>query len=141
MKHFFSVILAAIALSFIISGCQSAERKAQLLYEAGRYQDVIDQYGDNPDAAGVVDAAKQVVGDELLRQGDFDSYLELWDDTPLADSARARVAEELFKQERYQEILDKYGDTPAAERAKIKLDKMAADSAAADSIAKAAAKK
>ncbi|MFZ5434630.1 MAG: hypothetical protein ACOZB3_12760 [Calditrichota bacterium] len=141
MKNYVFGAMILTAVSLLLMGCQSAERKAQSLYEAGKYEEVIAQYGDNPDAAGIVEAAKQVIGDKLLAKGDYDAYLELWDTSPLADSARKRVSDELFKQQRYQEIMEKYGETPAAKRSQIILEKRQTDSLMADSLAKTASQK
>jgi len=119
-------------VTFLFLGCQSAAKRAQGLYEQGKYEEVIEKYQDNPDAAGVVEAAKSVIGDELLRQRKYDEYLELWDNTRLSDSAKSVVARELAKRQSNQGSGDLSGDTSSSPQPEIAIGKVRGDSVSAD---------
>ncbi|MBU0509845.1 hypothetical protein KKH27_13565 [bacterium] len=116
------VILLAFAAVYFM-GCASPQQKAQQLMAAGKYEEVITQYGANPDLAGLVAEAKEKVAEKWLAEGKLQEILDTYPETKAAKEAKNMLAEKLFAEGKFQEVIDKYPGTPAAEKAKAELEK------------------
>jgi hypothetical protein len=125
MKRFaFWTGVAVIAVLVVLAvGCSSPMEKAQKLFNEGKYQEVIAQYGNDPNVAAVVTQAKEKLAAAMLSAGKYDSVLVLYPETAAAKEAHNKLAEQLFKSGNFAEVLAKYGDTPWAVQAKAELDK------------------
>ncbi len=134
MKRAISLLtVLAIGALFVI-GCESPQAKAQKLYSAGRYEDVIAQYGREPSAAPVVQQAKDKIAERWYTEGRYQAVLDSFPTSPSAHDARNRLAEQWLNQKRYQDVVDKFPDTPAATQAHTELARMS-DTTKADRTA------
>ena len=117
------VLLAAMIV--MVLGCSSPMAKAQKLFNEGKYEEVIAQYGSDPNVAAVVTQAKEKVAEKMLTEGKYAAIVEMYPETMAAKEAKNKLAEQLFMQKNYAEVIAKYPDTPWAAQAKMEMDKAA----------------
>ena len=127
MKRYllWAVLLLTAAVLIFATGCSSPITKAQKLYNEGKYEEVIAQYGSDPNVAAVVIQAKEKLAEKLLMEGKYAVVVEMYPETAAAKEARNKLAEQLFLQKHYAEVIAKYPETPWAAQAKIEMDKAA----------------
>ncbi len=123
---FWTGLIVTALLVVLAVGCSSPMEKAQKLFNEGKYEDVLTQYGSDPNVAIVVTQAKEKLAAQMVTEGKYDSVLIRFPETAAAKDARNKLAEQLFLAKKYAEVIAKYGDTPWAIQAKIELDKAAA---------------
>lgn len=123
-------VMTALALAvLVLAGCGNNQTRAQRLYDAGRYDEVVARYGSDPAAQDVVAKARDKIADGLLQAGRYQAVIDSFPQTNAAKEAMNKLADQMFQERRYQEIIDKYPTTDAAGRARSELQKMQADSA------------
>lgn len=118
---YLSIVLAVSV--FVILGCASPQQRAQKLYDAGKYEEVVVKYSNEPTAAGVVQQSKDKIAERWLAEQRYQAVLDTFPNSPSAREARIRLAEQLLQQKRYQEAIQKYPETQAAAQARIELAK------------------
>jgi hypothetical protein len=123
MKRSWLVAILLMIAALYLLGCASPQDKAQKMFNAGQYQELVAKYGSDPQLAALVGQAKEKLAEKLLAEGKFQSILEQYPETAAAKDAKNKIAEGLLAEKRFQEILDKYGDTPAAQFARLELEK------------------
>jgi hypothetical protein len=132
-----AVVLLAIAALILMAGCSSPTDKAQKLFNAGKYEEVIAQYGSDPNVAAVVTQAKEKLAEKMVADGKYAAVLELYPETAAAKAARDKLAEQLFLAKNYAELIAKYPETSWAAQAKVELDKQAAATIATSGVSAA----
>jgi len=128
VKRFFvsAIVVLAIASLALMAGCSSPTDKAQKLFNEGKYEEVIAQYGSDPNVAAVVTQAKEKLAENMVAEGKYAAVLELYPETAAATAAKNKLAEQLFLAKNYAEVIAKYPETTWAAQAKIEMDKAAA---------------
>lgn len=126
----FIALVAVVGLVFL--ACSTPAQKAQKLFDAGNYEEVVQQFGNDPNLSALVAQAKEKLAEKLLAEGKFMDILAMYPESKAATDARNNLAEALFAEGKFQEVIEKYGDTPAAQKARLAIEQ-----ARADSIAKA----
>jgi hypothetical protein len=106
-----------ILVTILASSCSSPEQRAQKLFDAGKYEEVLRLYPNDTLAS----AARCKVAEKYLSEGRYKKVIAEYSDTPSAPKARNRLAERLLSLRYYDELFEKYGDTPAAFEGKCKL--------------------
>lgn len=114
MKRTLSVVSVLMIIALIAGGCASPEQRAQKLFDAGKYEEIMTKYANLPIAA----QAKEKIAEKLLGEGKFDEVLAKYADTKFAPEAKNRTAAKLVSEKKYDEVLAKYADTPAANEAR-----------------------
>ncbi len=122
---FWTGLVVTSLLVVLAVGCSSPMEKAQKLFNDGKYEEVIAQYGSDPNVAVVVTQAKEKLAALWVTQGKYDSVLIRFPETAAAKDARNKLAEQMFLAKDYAGVIAKYPDTPWAAQAKIELDKLA----------------
>ena len=79
------VLLAAMIV--MVLGCSSPMAKAQKLFNEGKYEEVIAQYGSDPNVAAVVTQAKEKVAEKMLTEGKYAAIVEMYPETMAAKEA------------------------------------------------------
>jgi hypothetical protein len=120
-RSWFVAILLVLAALYLV-GCASPQDKAQKMFNAAQYEELVAKYGSDPQLAGLVSQAKEKLAEKLLAEGKFQSILEMYPETAVAKEAKNKIAEGLLAEKKFQEILDKYADTPAAQFARLELE-------------------
>jgi len=129
-----AMALLSLAVLILVLGCSSPLQKAQKLFNEGKYEEVIAQYGSDPNVATVVTQAKEKLAEKMVADGKYAAVLELYPETAAAKAAMEKLAEQLFNEKKYAEVIAKYPETTWAVQAKAELDKQAA--AAPEVVAK-----
>ena len=93
-------ILLGIA-ALCLFGCASPQDKAQKMFNAGQYEELVAKYGSDPQLAGLVVQAKEKLAEKLLAEGKFQSILELYPETAAAKEAKNKIAEGLLAEKKY----------------------------------------
>lgn len=122
-------MLAIVSVAFL--ACSTPAQKAQKLFNAGQYEELVAEFGNDPNLSGLVTDAKEKLAEKLLADGKFEDVLAMYPESKAAAEAKNKLAEALFAAGKYQEVIDKYGDTPAAQHARLAIEKARADSVAA----------
>jgi len=115
--------LALLALVALFVGCATPEQKAQKLFEQGKYDEILAQYGNLP----IATEAKNKLAEKLFNEGKFDEVLKTYPDSPSAPMAKGKIAEKMFNEGKYQDVIAGYADTEWAMKAKEALAKQAFD--------------
>jgi hypothetical protein len=105
MKPALSVI-TIFALCLVMLGCSSPEKRAQKLFDQGKYEIVIAYYPNLP----IAKKAKDKIAEHLLAIGLYDEILKNYADTPSAAEATNKIAERLIKAGFRDQVLQKYPD-------------------------------
>jgi hypothetical protein len=105
----FMILVIILAL-----GCSSPERRAQKLFNAGRYEDVIRLYPE----LGIAQEARCKIAERLLSEGQYREILDHYGNTPSAHPALERLAERLLLDGQFEKVAIDYPSTPAAAVAK-----------------------
>jgi hypothetical protein len=131
-----SRIILLFTVCLLLTGCSSPEKRAQKLFEQGRYEEVIAKYPTLP----ISKQAKDKIAEKLLVEGKYDEILANYGDTPSAAEATNKIAVKLYNERRndqnlrpydqilphyrsperlfrdgdYDELLTKFPDSPAA---------------------------
>ncbi len=120
------VLLLALAGLILVLGCSSPAAKAQKMFNDGKYQELIAQFGNDPNVSAVVAQAKEKLAAQWVSEGKYDSVLALYPQTAAAKDAKEKLAEQLFNAKDYAGVIAKYPETSWAAKAKAELDKQAA---------------
>lgn len=118
------MLIAGAAMLVYVIGCASPQSRAEKMYEAGQYQQVIERYGNDPNLSDVVNKSREKVAQGLYEAGRYQAVVDSFPNTSVARDARNKLAEGLLVDRRYEEILQKFPDTPAAQRARDEMQKM-----------------
>lgn len=76
--------LLTLCFCLIFSSCSSPEQKAQRLFFAGKYEEVIWKYPNLP----LAQKARQKVAEALMAEGQYQRVMERFPDLPLAKKAK-----------------------------------------------------
>jgi len=114
MKRVCTVVTILAVMGLILGGCASPEQRAQKLFDQGKYEDVLQKYGNLP----IAKQAKDKVAEQMLADGKYQEILDNYADTPSKQPAENKLAEGLLNEKKYDEILMKYPNTPAANMAR-----------------------
>jgi uncharacterized protein YcfL len=116
MPRTFIVLLACL----LLCGCSSPEKRAQKLFNEGKYEEVIAQYPDLPIAKIARDS---IAAKEEVEHHKYEQILASCPgpDTLAIDPEARRMAERMFLAGHYDSVLNKYQNTPAASQVRIAL--------------------
>ena len=121
MKRAIYPMVVIVAAGLLWMGCSSPQQKAQKLYDAGQYEQVVAKYSDEPTAAPIVQQSKDKIAEKWLAEGRYQAVVDTFPNSPSAKEARNKLADQLLQQKRYQEVIDKYPETPAAMTARAEM--------------------
>jgi hypothetical protein len=118
MPRTFIILLACL----LLFGCSSPEKRAQALFDQGKYEEVTAKYPNLP----IAKMAKDKVAEKRLREGKYEEIVtDSGFDTRAEAEATNRIAEKLYEGKQYDEVANKYPNTPVG----IKVRNKMADSA------------
>jgi hypothetical protein len=138
------VFVSVFLLCLSLLGCSSPEKRAQKLFDQGKYEEIIAQYPDVPlvkSARDTLDARERAkhttdelmayvdpwpdirtpeerAAERLFRAGMYDSVFALYPKTPAANMARNAIADTLLRNGKISELIQKYPNTPAGWKAR-----------------------
>lgn len=105
--------------------CSSPEKQAQKLFDEGKYEEVLMNFGDRPIAV----LARQKIAERLLAEQRYNEVIKQYPDTPSATQAIEILADSLLAAGKYDELLQRFPNANAAasarkimEEAKVKAD-------------------
>ncbi|MFZ5434631.1 MAG: tetratricopeptide repeat protein [Calditrichota bacterium] len=124
MKRYGLILMLLVFAGLYLIGCASPQQKAQALFNAGNYEQVVAQYGNDPSCAGLVADSKEKIAEKMLADGKYAAVLEMYPDTKAAKEAENKLAEQLFVAGKYEEVIAKYPNSPFAMKAKTALEAM-----------------
>jgi hypothetical protein len=107
---FLSLIVMGLAL---LTGCQSADSKAQSMLSQGQFQQVMDQFPNTQYAQ----RARAMMAEKLFQERNYDELLKNYSDTPAAYRAKQAEAQRLFDKGDYQAVIDKFAKTTLGNQA------------------------
>jgi hypothetical protein len=138
------ILILALSLFWLVSGCSSRPAVAQRLFAKGDYQRVIEKYPDleiarraeamlaeklfeDKQYAAVIRQhpltpaafkAKQALAQQLFDAGNYVAVLDSFPSLPLAAQAKERMADSLFGSGRFDDLIMRYPDSPKAKELK-----------------------
>lgn len=130
MKRTLSVVSVLVVIALMAGGCASPEQRAQKLFDAGKYEEIMAKYANLPVAA----QAKEKIAEKLLADGKFEEIMANYADTKFVGEAKNRIAAKLVAEKKYDEVLAKYADTPAANEARNQQAQMLYDGKKVDEL-------
>jgi len=124
-KILINVVIAAVLAGLVLAiGCSSPASKAQKMYNEGKYEEVIVQYGNDPNMAAIVTQAKEKLAEKMVTEGKYEAVIQMYPETAAAKEARNKLAEQLFLARKYDEVIAKYPETTWAAQARAEKDKI-----------------
>jgi hypothetical protein len=129
-------VILAVTMLVLLFGCSSPAAKAQKMFNEGKFQEIITQFGNDPNVSTIVAQAKEKLASQWVTEGKYDSVLAMYPETMAAKDAKEKLAEQLFNNKQYTDVIAKYPETSWATKAKAELDKQAANPPGGVSAAK-----
>lgn len=124
MKRFLIVMATVVVLAGLILnlGCSPAS-KAQKMFNEGKYEEVIAQYGGDPSMSAIVAQSKEKLAEKMVAEGKYEAVVQMYPETAAAKQARDKLGEQLFNARDYNGVIAKYPETTWAVKARAELDK------------------
>jgi hypothetical protein len=128
MKRTVAVIAALAVIGLLLGGCASPEQRAQKLFDAGKYEEVLAKYPQTP----VAEQAKEKVAEKLFNEGKYDEVVKTYGGTQFAPKAQQQLdeaaAKKMLDAKDFAGVVAKYPTSQAAGAAKNALaDQLFAD--------------
>jgi len=92
MKRFFFLTMVLAATGLLWLGCSSPQQKAQKLYDAGQYEEVVAKYSNEPTASAVVQQSRDKIAEKWLAEGRYQAVVDTFPNSPSAREARIELA-------------------------------------------------
>ena len=92
MKRAAYFIAALMAVSVLWIGCSSPGQQAQKLYDAGRYEEVVAKYSNEPSASAVVQQSRDKIAEKWFAEGRYQAVVDTFPNSPSARAARIELA-------------------------------------------------
>jgi len=124
MKKTWIILALTIIAGLYLLGCSSPQQKAQKLFSAGQYEQVVTQFGSDPSCAGLVADSKEKLAEKMMADGKYAAVVEMYPDTKAAQEAKNKLAEQLFADGKFQDVISMYPNSPAAGRARAEIMRM-----------------
>lgn len=111
------ILIPALSLFWLVSGCSSRPAAAQRLFARGDYQRVIEKYPD----LEIARRAEAKLADKLFEDKQYDQVIRQHPLTPAAFKAKQALAQKLFDAGNYVTVIDSFPSLPLAAQAKERI--------------------
>ncbi len=128
MKRSYMTFIMVAVIGLLFLGCSSPADQASKMFKDGQYQQLIDKFASDPAMSDLVMKSKEMLAENLLKEGKYEELLKTYPDSKVANEAKTKLAEALLEEGKLEEVIAKYPETTTAIKAKLMMEQARGDS-------------